>query len=68
MAEQTIPKYDGRGIISGTYVTANQDIDRQQWLEDCYPEWGTFLNQEIATYKVPQGQVDSGGVVVRAGY
>lgn len=57
MAEQTIPKYDGRGIISGTYVTANQDIDRQQWLEDCYPEWGTFLNQEIATYKVPQGQV-----------
>ena len=57
MANNNIPKYDGRGIISGTYVTANQDIDRAQWLEDCYPEWGTFLNNEIENYKVPKGQV-----------
>ena len=55
--ENNIPKYDGRGIISGTYVTANQDIDRQKWLEDCYPEWGTFLNQEIENFEVPKGQV-----------
>ena len=51
-----IPKYDGRGIISGTYVTADHDVDRQQWLEDCYPEWGSFLNNEIENFKGPHGQ------------
>ena len=57
MGNANIPKSDGRGTISGTYVTSNQDIDRAQWLEDCYPEWGTFLNNEIENYKVPKGQV-----------
>lgn len=56
-SNKDIPKYDGRGIISGTYVTVNQDVDRTQWLEDCYPEWGTFLNNEIENFEVPKGQV-----------
>ena len=57
MEKTEIPKTDGRGINSGTYVTANQEINRSQWLEDCYPEWGTFLNNEIEKFEVPKGQV-----------
>ena len=57
MGESKAAKSDGRGIISGTYVTNNQDMTRTQWLEDCYPEWGTYLNQEIENYEVPKGQV-----------
>ena len=52
-----ILKTDGRGIISGTYVSQNQDITKAQWLEDCYPEWGSYLNREIEKYEVPKGQV-----------
>ncbi len=57
MNNNNIPKSDGRGIISGTYVTHNMEMSRSQWLEDCYPEWGTFLNQEIENIEVPKGQV-----------
>ena len=42
-----VPKSDGRGIISGAYVNQDHPIGRTQWLEDSFPEWGTFLNQEI---------------------
>lgn len=49
-----VPKTDGRGIISGMYVNQNHPIDRTQWLEDTFPEWGTFLNQEIENYEVPK--------------
>ena len=52
-----VPKSDGRGIISGAYVNQDHPIDRTQWLEDSFPEWGTFLNQEIESYQVPKGQV-----------
>jgi len=57
MSEKKIAKTDGRGIISGTYVTHNVQLDRTQWLEDCFPEWGTYLNNEIESYDVPKGQV-----------
>ena len=52
-----IPKTDGRGIISGAYVNQDHPMDRTQWLEDSFPEWGTLLNKEIESYKVPKGQV-----------
>ena len=52
-----VPKTDGRGIISGMYVNQNHPMDRTQWLEDTFPEWGSFLNQEIENYEVPKGQV-----------
>ena len=52
-----VPKTDGLGIISGMYVNQNHPMDRTQWLEDTFPEWGSFLNQEIENYEVPKGQV-----------
>ncbi len=30
-------------------------ITRDQWLHDVFPEWGTWLNEEIAEYKVKPG-------------
>jgi L-ascorbate 6-phosphate lactonase len=52
-----IIKTDGRGIIAGDYVNQNHDIDRDQWLRDSFPEWGTLLNQEIENRQVPKGEV-----------
>jgi L-ascorbate 6-phosphate lactonase len=52
-----IIKSDGRGIIAGDYVNQNHDIDRDQWLRDSFPEWGTMLNQEIENRQVPKGEV-----------
>ncbi|MGI6097327.1 MAG: MBL fold metallo-hydrolase [Dethiobacteria bacterium] len=55
--EREIKKTDGRGIIAGDYVNVNKDLTREDWLSDCFPEWGTFLNQQIEAYEVPKGQV-----------
>ena len=52
-----VPKTDGRGFPSGAYLNQNHPMDRTQWLEDTFPEWGSFLNQEIENYEVPKGQV-----------
>ncbi|MDR1977961.1 MAG: MBL fold metallo-hydrolase [Synergistaceae bacterium] len=54
---QEIVKSDGRGIIAGDYVNQNHPMDRDQWLRDSFPEWGTLLNQEIENRKVPKGEV-----------
>jgi len=32
------------------------DIDRNRWLQDNFPEWGTWLNEEIDQEKVPKGK------------
>ncbi len=32
------------------------EIDRNRWLQDNFPEWGSWLNEEIAAEKVPQGK------------
>jgi hypothetical protein len=52
---QEIVKSDGRGIIAGDYVNQNHPMDRDQWLRDSFPEWGTLLNQQIESRKVPKG-------------
>ena len=33
-----------------------EKIDRDQWLRDVFPEWGTWLNEEIEETKVPEGK------------
>jgi len=48
---------DGRGLISGTYMNTNHAINRESWLKECFPGWGTFLNRQIEGYEVPKGQV-----------
>ncbi len=32
-------------------------IDRDTWLREVFPEWGTYLNEEIEETKVPEGKV-----------
>ncbi len=47
---------DGRGTMQGKYLL-NQDreIDRLQWILECFPEWGQWLNREIEETQVPEG-------------
>ncbi len=47
---------DGRGTMQGKFLL-NQDreIDRLQWILECFPEWGQFLNREIEETQVPEG-------------
>ena len=53
----SIEKTDGRGLLSGVYIRTNREITREQWILESFPEWGTFLNNEIENYEVPKGQV-----------
>ncbi|HCM25317.1 MAG: hypothetical protein A2Z99_17110 [Treponema sp. GWB1_62_6] len=48
---------DGRGLISGGYNNFNRTVTRESWLGEAFPEWGTFLNQQIRDAIVPKGQV-----------
>ena len=34
-------KTDGRGILAGDYLNQNRPLTRQDWLEDCFPEFET---------------------------
>jgi L-ascorbate 6-phosphate lactonase len=36
----------------GLNLGSDREINRDQWLKDVFPEWGTLLNQEIDNYKV----------------
>src|SRR6056297_2330971 len=33
------------------------DIDRDRWLHDVFPEWGTWLNEEIEEENVPDDKL-----------
>ena len=55
--EKKVEKTDGRGILAGDYLNQNRTLTRQDWLEDCFPEWGTLLNQEIEKLEVKKGTV-----------
>jgi len=45
------------GIIEAVEMSRERDLTRSQWLEECFPEWGTFLNRQIEETKVPKGKV-----------
>lgn len=52
-----IEKTDGRGLITSAYRDTNRPMNRDIWLHEAFPEWGTFLNREIENCEVPKGQV-----------
>jgi L-ascorbate 6-phosphate lactonase len=55
---QADPKNDGRGIMRGGYLlTQDRPMDEARWREECFPEWGHFLNRQVAATKVEKGQV-----------
>ena len=53
------PKNDGRGIMGGGYLLhQDRPLDEARWREECFPEWGTFINRQIAETEVARGQVN----------
>lgn len=38
---------NGIGLMEATEMTAERDITREIWMEECFPEWGTYLNRQI---------------------
>jgi L-ascorbate 6-phosphate lactonase len=52
-----IAKTDGRGLLWGGYLNSDHPITRDVWLNEAFPEWGTYLNKVIENYEVPYGQV-----------
>lgn len=45
------------GLIEATDMAAEREITRETWLEECFPEWGTYLNKQIEREVVPGGKV-----------
>lgn len=48
---------DGRGIMSGAFPGENRNITKDDWLRECFPEWGTLINKQMEETVVPKGQV-----------
>lgn len=48
---------DGRGIMSGAFCNENRSITKDDWLRECFPEWGTLVNKQMEETVVPRGQV-----------
>lgn len=55
--EHKVVPTDGRGILAGDYLNENRPMTREIWLNECFPEWGTMLNQEIENLVVEKGKV-----------
>lgn len=57
MEKREIVPTDGRGILAGDYANQDRPMDRDTWLREVFPEWGTYLNQEIERTVVEPGTV-----------
>ena len=53
------PRNDGRGLMRGGYLLhQDRPMDEASWREEVFPEWGTYLNRQIANTQVEKGQVN----------
>lgn len=41
------------------------EVTKEKWLVETFPEWGTYLNEEIETEVVDPGTLLCGGWAVR---
>ncbi|MBW1673923.1 MAG: MBL fold metallo-hydrolase, partial [Deltaproteobacteria bacterium] len=55
MSEESIVKYDEKGIMDGSTMGKPREMNRDIWLKEVFPEWGTYLNEEIANFEVKPG-------------
>jgi L-ascorbate 6-phosphate lactonase len=55
MSEESIVKYDEKGIMDGSTMGMPREMNRDIWLKEVFPEWGTYLNEEIANFEVKPG-------------
>ena len=51
----SVVKYDERGILDGATVGLPRKMSREIWLQEVFPEWGTYLNYEIDQTKIKPG-------------
>ncbi len=56
MTRKIVPT-DGRGILAGDYLNQNREITRDIWIQESFPEWGSFLNRQIENLDVKKGTV-----------
>lgn len=49
-------KRDEWGILEASYMLSNRDITRQDWLEECFPPWGEYVNYQMEHTNVPDGK------------
>ena len=52
MSKDSVVKYDERGVMDGGTVGLPRKMSREIWLQEVFPEWGTYLNYEIDQFKV----------------
>jgi len=52
--KDSVVKYDEYGIMDGSTM-GNPQNDPEIWLQEVFPEWGSYLNYEIDQYKVKPG-------------
>jgi L-ascorbate 6-phosphate lactonase len=45
------------GLMEATEMVRERDLTREQWIEECFPEWGTYLNKQIEREIVKDGKV-----------
>jgi len=55
--ERKDDKFNEKGLHSSVSFYHNEPIDRDRWLRDVFPEWGTYLNKQIENTKVPEDKV-----------
>jgi len=47
----------GLGIPYAGDEEKDRPMDRDTWLRECFPEWGTYLNKQIEAEKVKKGKL-----------
>ena len=55
MGDEHVVKYDEMGVMDGGTIGLPREMNRDIWLREVFPEWGSFLNYEIANFEVPGG-------------
>jgi L-ascorbate 6-phosphate lactonase len=50
-------KRDEFGILEATSMLTDREMTRERWLEECFPPWGTLINQQIETTVPEKGKV-----------
>lgn len=56
MSKESVVKYDESGVMDGGTIGKPRKMTREIWLQEVFPEWGTFLNHEIANFEVEPGK------------
>ncbi len=43
MSDNSVVKYDEKGVLDGGTVGLPREMNRDIWLKEVFPEWGSFL-------------------------